>query len=91
MTTTYRRISHFDCEDLEGELVIMESKSRAIVTLNPAGRFIWDAIENPATAAELEVAFGNAHPQLDDASIGQHIRAVLDDLITAELVFSNKT
>ena len=45
MTTTYRRASRYECEELENELVIMERDSRAMVTLNPAGRLVWEAID----------------------------------------------
>ena len=46
MTTTYRRAQHFECEEPENELFIMERDSRAMVTLNPADRLVWEAIEN---------------------------------------------
>ena len=87
MTTTYHRTSSYECEELEDELVIMECDSKAVVTLNPAGRLIWEALENRVTLDELEAVFRDVLPNLGASSIRHDIRGVLDALVTAGLVF----
>ena len=87
MTTTYRRTSSYECEELEDELVVMECDSKAVVTLNPAGRLIWEALENRVTLDELEAVFRDVLPKLGEGRIRDDIRGVLDALVTAGLVF----
>lgn len=87
MTTTYRRTSRYECEELEDELVVMERSSEAMVTLNPAGRLVWEAIETPVTLGELEAAFRDVLPSLGGNTMGHDIRGVLDALVAAELAF----
>ena len=87
MTTTYRRTSSYACEELEDELVVIECDSKAVVTLNPAGRLIWEALENRVTLDELEAVFRDVLPKLGESRIRDDIRGVLDALVTAGLVF----
>lgn len=89
MAVTYHRTSHYECEELEGELVVMERNSRALTTLNPAGRLIWDAISYPVTLANLEEAVRTAFPDLGRDSLNDHIQVVLDALVAAELAFKS--
>ena len=88
MTTTYRRTSSFESEELEDELVIMERDSRAMVTLNPAGRLVWEAIENRVTLDELEAVFRDVFPNLDEETMRHDIQDALDALVTAGLAFT---
>ena len=87
MTTTYRRTSSYECEELEDDLVVMECDSTAVVTRNPAGRLIWEALENRVTLDELEAVFRDVLPKLGEGRIRDDIRGVLDALVTAGLVF----
>ena len=90
MATTYRRTTHYECDELEKELVVMERDSETIVMLNHAGYLIWEAIENPVTRGELEAAFCDSFPDLGRASIHDNVGNVLDALITAGLAFREK-
>ena len=85
MTTTYRRTASFDQETLEDELVVMETESQAVVTLNPTGQMVWEAIAEAATAADVEAVFREAFPGVDPAALGRDVRAVLDTLVAADL------
>lgn len=87
MTTIYRRTSSCECEDLEGEFVVMERDSQAVVTLNPAGRLVWEAIDEPVSLDEIEAAFRDVFPNLGAQTIRHDIKHVLDALVTAGLVF----
>ena len=87
MTTTYRRTSNYECEELEDELVVMERDSQAMVTLNPAGRLVWEAIENRVTLDELETLFRVAFPDVGEDTMRNDILAVLNALVTTELAF----
>ena len=90
MTTTYRRAQHYECEELEGELVIMERDSQAMVTLNPAGRLVWESIDSPITLDELEALFREAVPNIGEDTIRHDIRAVLDALVAAGLAVTDE-
>ena len=90
MTTTYRRAQHYECEELEGELVIMERDSQAMVTLNPAGRLVWESIERPITLDELEALFREAVPNIGEDTIRHGIRAVRDALVEAGLAVTDE-
>lgn len=56
---------------------------RAMVTLNQAGRLIWDA--NRVTLDDLETAFRDAFPDSGRDTIRHDIQSVLDALVSAEL------
>ena len=90
MTTTYHRTSSYECEELEDELVIMECDSKAVVTLNPAGRLVWEALEKRVTLDELEAAFRDVLPNLGEGRIRHDIGAVLEALVTAGLAFIDR-
>ena len=85
MTTTYRRTASFDQETLEDELVVMETESQAVVTLNPTGQMVWEAIADGATATDIEAVFREAFPDVDPATLGRDVRDVLDTLVAADL------
>lgn len=87
MTTIYRRTAQFDCVELEGEFAIMEPDSQAMVTLNPAGRLIWDALEHGAELDDLGSAFCEAFPDMTKDTIRDDIRSVLEALVVAKLAF----
>ena len=90
MTMTYHRTTSYECENLENELVIMERDSQAVVTLNPAGRLVWEAIANRVTLDELETLFKDVFPNLSEETIRNDIRAVLDALVSADLAFTDE-
>ncbi len=87
MATTYRRTSSYECEELEDEFVVMDRESQAMVTLNPAGRLVWEAIENRVRLVDLEAAFRDVFPDLGGDTIGNDIQGVLDALVAAGLAF----
>ena len=90
MTATYRRTPTFECEELEDELVVMDRDSQAVVTLNPAGRLVWEAIKNRVTLDELEAAFREVFPDVGADTIRRDIQSVLDSLVTAGLAITDE-
>ena len=85
MVVSYQRTSFYESEELEDELVVMETNSQAITTLNPAGRLIWEAIEPATTLADLEHMVCQEMPGFDRRSLRDQIQTVLDTLIAAGL------
>ena len=85
MTLVYRRAGSFDQEELDDELVVMELESRAIVTLNPTGRLIWEMLDGATTCGEIQALIGDAFPDVDGDSLKTDIQAVLDTLVATRL------
>ena len=85
MTASYHRTSSFECEELEGELVIMELASQAVVTLNSTGRVVWDGLDGGATVDDLDAIFRKAFPDADAGTLRRDIQGVLDTLVAAGL------
>lgn len=89
MTFVYRRTGSFDQEELENELVVMELDSQAVVTLNPTGRMVWEALEGGATLDELDAIFREAYPEVEPAALRRDIQGVLDTLSAAGLAVAD--
>ncbi len=85
MTAVYRRAALFDQEELGDELVVMETESQAVVTLNPTGQMVWEAIADDATAEDIEAVFRAAFPDIDPATLRRDVHDVLDTLVAADL------
>ncbi len=86
MTLSYRRTGSFDQEELDDELVVMETESQAIVTLNATGHLVWDMLDQATTAEEILTLIGDGFPDVDKDSLQADIQAVLDTLVAARLV-----
>ena len=71
--------------DLDDELVLLNPATRAVFTLNDAGREIWMRLDDPATLDEL-VAVVVAAFAVDDATATHDVRRVLEELAVAGLV-----
>ena len=85
MAVSYQRTRCYECEELEDELVVMESNSHAITTLNPAGRLVWEAMEYATSLADLEDVVRREFPGFDSILLRDQIQSVLDALVTAGL------
>jgi PqqD family protein of HPr-rel-A system len=71
--------------DLDDEIVLLNPATRAVFTLNPTGREIWNCIAGPATVAEIVTAL-TARFAVDEEKATRDVRAVLDDLAASGLV-----
>ena len=86
MTARYHRTAPIECEELEDELVVMESESQAVVALNPMGRIVWELIADGASFDHIDAIFREAHPEVDSSVLRRDIQGVLDTLLDAGLI-----
>lgn len=90
MGTTYRRCKAYDSETLDDELVVMNTESGAVVTLNPTAQAIWQALESGASAEELQAAFRETFPRIAPERLEGDIAATLDRLLAAGLIAADE-
>lgn len=91
MTTLYRRSGAFDCETLDDDLVVMNTASGAVVTLNQPAQAIWQALEGGASGEELLATFREAFPKVAPERLRQDIGATLEALLRAGLIVADET
>jgi len=84
--TLYRRIQDTDEETFGDDLVVMNAKTQAVVTLNGTARVVWESLAAPVTADDLVALFVAAFPETDAAMLERDVEAALATLIEAGLV-----
>jgi hypothetical protein len=73
-------------EEFEDDLVIMNTSTETVVTLNGAARLVWTALVDDVTLEQLAALFFEAIPDADPAAVRRDIAATLESLSEAELV-----
>lgn len=91
MTEFYRRVATVDEEEFEDDLVIMNTRTEAVVTLNGAARLVWTALVDSVTLEQLTALFVEAIPDADPTVIRRDIAITLESLSDAELVTISQT
>ncbi len=86
MSEIYRRVTTVDEEEFEDDLVIMNTRTEAVVTLNGAARLVWTALVDDMTLDRLTALFVEAIPDADPTIIRRDIATTLESLSEAELV-----
>ncbi len=82
----FRRVEHFDEEEFEDDLVVMNRETKAVVTLNPTARVMWDALAEQVSVDVIAGLFAEVFPNADGEAIRNDIEATLAELLEAELV-----
>jgi hypothetical protein len=82
----FRRIEDFDQEEFEDDLVVMNRETKAVVTLNPTARVMWDALAEQVSVDVVAGLFAEVFPDADGDAIRRDIEATLAALLDAELV-----
>lgn len=90
MTETYRRIGSVDEEEFEDDLVVMNTRTEAVVTLNGAARLVWDALAEDVTLDQLTTLFAEVSPDTEPAAVRRDLAATLESLLAAELVMATQ-
>lgn len=86
MTGRFRQSDDFDAETLGDDLVLMNNKTREVLTLNPTARAVWDMLEGGLSRDEIGQAFEEAFPDIDSAILGQDIDRTLEHLLASGLI-----
>lgn len=91
MTERYRRVGQFDTETLDEDLILMNTETFEVVTLNPTARIVWESFAAAVTIEEIATTFEEAFPDADPATLRADILQTVRTLIEAELVEPSKT
>ena len=59
---------------------------RRVVTLNPSGRMVWEALETDASLDDLEALFRDVFPDADTDTLRRDVGQILDTLVEVGLV-----
>ncbi len=86
MTGRFTQSDDFDAETLGDDLVLMNNKTREVLTLNPTARAVWDLLEGGLSRDEIFEAFGQAFPDIDSAVLGKDINRTLEHLLASGLI-----
>lgn len=86
MTGRFTQSDDFDAETLGNDLVLMNNKTREVLTLNPTARAVWDLLEGGLSRDEIGEAFGQAFPDIDSVILGKDINRTLDHLLASGLI-----
>jgi hypothetical protein len=86
MSARLRHASRVDAETLADDLILMNPETRAVVVLNGAGRVVWEALAEGATAAEVAGVFQAAFPEAGTERVERDVAATIARLRDAGLV-----
>ncbi|MFQ5785778.1 MAG: PqqD family protein [Alphaproteobacteria bacterium] len=91
MTAFYRRIAAVDEEEFEDDLVVMNTATHAVVTLNCTARVVWEALAEGATRDDLLALFATVLPGTAPEDLRRDIVATLTELEGAGLLIVRTT
>ncbi|MEE8202758.1 MAG: PqqD family protein [Alphaproteobacteria bacterium] len=86
MMEKYQRTDAFDEEEFEDDLVVMNTRTQAVVALNGTARVVWEALAEGATHDDLVALFVEAFPDTDPKALERDVADILARLEKAELV-----
>jgi len=85
MTERWARNDDVIATDLGDELVLLDTATRAVFTVNGTGREVWNRLADPASIADLAEALV-AHFRVDEATATRDVVTLLDALAAMGLV-----
>jgi len=66
--------------------ILLDSTGAELITLNPVGSLIWNAIEGEASAADLATMLAGHFPQVSESELRADVDEFIEQLRTAGLV-----
>ena len=82
----YRRSEQCDQETLDGDLIVMNTESFEVVTLNATAQAVWEVLANPVDIEDIVALFAEGFPDMERDELRDDIEAILQTLLDAELV-----
>ena len=71
--------------ELDGEVVMLDPDKGSYFSLNPVGSRVWELLADPRSVNEIcDTLMGEF--EVDEQACRQEVRALLDQLVEAELV-----
>ena len=68
------------------DLVLMNNKTREVLTLNPTARAVWELLEDGLSRDEIGEAFAEAFPDVDSDILGKNVNQTLEHLLGSGLI-----
>jgi hypothetical protein len=90
MTCQFIKSDDYDADILGDDLVLMNNKTREVLTLNPTARAVWDMLEEDLSQEEIREAFESAFADIDSAILHKDINRTLDHLLTSGLLVKSE-
>lgn len=85
---TFSRAPGALTEHVEGKAMVVRPDGSELLTLNPVGTIVWDALDGGAERTALIDAVAARFPSVERARIERDVDAFLDQLAGAGLVVS---
>lgn len=76
-------------EVIDDRAVLVGPAGREVVTLNPVGTIVWDALADASTIDELVGVLAEHFPDVDQAQLVRDVRTFVDELDGQGLVDSS--
>ncbi len=86
MMEKYQRTDAFDEEEFEDDLVVMNTRTQAVVALNGTARVVWEALAEGASRDDLAALLAELFPNADPDVLARDVAVILARLEEAELV-----
>ncbi len=91
MSTVYRRNPAIEASPMQGESLLFDPATNRFCLLNGTAAFVWERLEQPATAEQLAAEVSRNFAGPEPAQVEQDVRAALQRftdlaLVTPEVV-----
>lgn len=86
MTVVFRRNPSIEASPMPGEALLFNPATNRFCLLNGTAAFVWDRLEQPATAEHLAAELSRHFATPGDAQVEQDVRAALAQFTELSLV-----
>ncbi len=85
MNSRFMQNENFDAEILGEDLVLMNNKTREVLTLNPTARAVWESLDGRPSGDEIAEAFEGVFPDIDKAALRRDIIQTIEHFLASGL------
>lgn len=90
MQSRFIQNEEFDTEILGEDLVLMNSKTLEVLTLNPTAHAVWEALDGRPSVEEIAEAFEEVFPDIDKAALRSDIIRTIDHFVSSGLALKTE-
>ena len=83
---TYQRHAQTDTSTVGERMIVFERASKSAIVLNPTGATIWQLLETPRSAAQIEAALSQQFPDVEAAQLKSDVEHYLQELLAQKLI-----
>lgn len=85
---TYRKSQEVDCEELESEVLLLNTKTLEVRLLNDLGAVLWDALDEYNNLESLAELLSEAKPETSYDENFKSITQFIDELVNSGYLLS---